>query len=438
MNRRVLLPILIVVVAVTFLAGPRALRLVGCLPKTQIALRKVYQGPPTTMGSPVEDWPRGRGPRGDQISREVLSDEWPAGGPRTLWAADVGLGYSSPVVAGGRLYLFSMNGERDTLTAFDADSGKIAWSVEGDSGWSSAYPGTRATPTVDGDRIYTYGGGGELTCRNVADGKARWTLNVLKETGGTTNQWGIASSPLVTADRVYVQGGQGGAIVVAVDKMSGSVAWKSQATGSGGYAHPILIDVAGSPQLIVFAGDALVAMNPADGRTTWREPWQTSYDVNACTPIYRDGRLFVTSEYQRGCAQFQVTPTGAKKLWENNNIEGKFQGAILDGDHLYANSTGALVCVKWEDGSLAWSAAKDPKLRLGAGGSLIRAGDKLLAMSERGKLSLIRATREGYELIGQGDGVDGKEVWATPVLYGGRLYAKGAQELVCLDLAPKK
>src|SRR6185503_6906615 len=105
MKRRALVSILIVVVAILFLAGPPALRLVGCLPKTQIALRKAYQGPPTTRGSPVEDWPKWRGPRGDQISREVLADQWPAGGPRTLWAADVGIGYSSPVVAGGRVYL---------------------------------------------------------------------------------------------------------------------------------------------------------------------------------------------------------------------------------------------------------------------------------------------------------------------------------------------
>jgi outer membrane protein assembly factor BamB len=437
MNRRLAFPILVILLAAVFLAGPRALRLVGCLPKTQIAQRKLYEGPPTTMGSPAEDWPRWRGPRGDQISHEVLSDQWPAGGPRTLWAADVGIGYSSPVIAGGRVYLFSMNGERETLTAFDANSGKIAWSVEGGTGWASSYAGTRATPTIDGDRIYTYGGSGELTCRNLADGATRWKLNILSETGATTNQWGIASSPLVAGDSVYVQSGKGGAIAVAVGKMSGSVTWKSQATGSGGYAHPILIDAAGTPQLIVFGGEAVIAMNPADGRTIWQEPWSTSYDVNASTPIYRDGRLFVTSEYQHGCAQFQVTPTGAKKLWENRNIEGKFQGAILDGDHLYANSSGTLVCVKWDDGSLGWS-AKDSKLRLGAGGSLIRAGDKLLAMSERGKLSLIRATPESYELIGQGDAVEGKEVWATPVLFGGRLYAKGAQELVCLDLSGKR
>ncbi|HEY7120449.1 MAG TPA: PQQ-binding-like beta-propeller repeat protein [Tepidisphaeraceae bacterium] len=406
----------------------------GCsLPRTHIAQRKLYEGP-TTIGSPVEDWPRWRGPREDQISRERLPDQWPAGGPKQLWAADVGLGYSSPIAAAGRVYLFSMNDRKETLTAFDAASGKILWSREGGEGWTSSYVGTRATPAIDADRIYTYGGQGELTCRNLADGQPRWTINILQTTGSTPNGWGMASSPLVAGNLVYVQSGQGaGPVVLAIDKMSGAVAWRSQATGGGGYAHPILIDVAGTPQLVVFAGDQIVAMNPADGRTIWTYPWHTAFNVNASSPIYHDGRLFVTSEYDHGCLQLQLSPAGATKIWENTNILGKFQGAILDDGYLYANSAGSLVCVHWADGSLKWKAT-DPKLRLGIGGSLIRSGDKLLLMSERGKLSLARATADGVQLIGQGQVVEGKEVWATPVLYGGRLYAKGGQELVCVDL----
>ena len=436
MKTRRLVLLLVVFVALAFFAGPRVLRLAGCAPRTQIGLRKVYEGPAPAAWA-AEDWPRWRGPRGDQISRESLPDQWPDGGPQVLWAADVGVGYSSPIVAGGRVYLFSLNSGKETLTAFDANSGKIVWNVEGGSGWASSYAGTRATPAIDADRIYTYGGTGELTCRNLADGKVRWTLDVLKTTNSKPNTWGLASSPLVTDKAVYVQSGQGGPIAVAVDKMSGSVLWKSEASGSGGYAHPILIDAGGTPQLIVVGGQAVFAMNPADGRTIWRHPWQTSYDVNASTPIYRDDRLFVSSEYQHGSVQLQVTPTSATPVWENRNIEAKFQGAILDGDYLYANSAGTLVCVKWDDGSLKWRAT-DAKLRLGPGGSLIRAGDKLLAMSERGKLSLIRATPDKHELIGQADVLDGGEIWSTPVLFGGRLYAKGAEEFVCLDLSGKK
>jgi sugar lactone lactonase YvrE len=274
-----------------------------------------------------------------------------------------------------------------------------------------------------------------LICRDVATGKPRWTVSVASETGAKPLGWGIASSPLVAGDLVYVQSGSGGAIAVAVTKVSGTVAWRSAASGVGGYAHPILADVGGQRLLIVLGGEAIYGMDPLSGRTLWEYPWKTSFDVNSSTPIYRDGKLFVTSEYDHGCAQLAVSPGGATRVWENKNILGKFQGAILDGDHLYANSAGTLVCVSWKDGSLVWR-ANDSKLRVGIGGSLVRVGDKLITLSERGKLSLLRATPAGVELIGQGEAVEGKEVWATPVLYGGRLYAKGGQELVCLEITP--
>jgi hypothetical protein len=384
------------------------------VPQTRIASRLAYTGA-TTLASAAEDWPKWRGPRGDLVSREPAPDALPADGLKPLWSADVGLGYSSPIAARGRVYLFSMNDGKESLTAFD----------------------TRATPAIDGDRIYTYGGQGDLTCRTLADGKEIWRLNVPKEVGATKPLgWGAASSPLVAGNFVYVQGGSGGAIAVAVDKSSGKVAWKSEAVGVAGYAHPILADVGGVSELIVFGGEAIHGMDPLTGRTLWQHPWRTDYDVNASTPIYRDGKLFVTSEYNHGGALLALAPARPPSVvWENQAILGKFQGAILDGDHLYANSPGTIVCVNWADGSTKWR-ADDPKLRLGQGGSIVRAGgDKLVTMSERGKLSLLRATPAGFTLLGQANAVDGKEVWATPLLYGGRLYAKGSQELICFEWA---
>jgi outer membrane protein assembly factor BamB len=169
----------------------------------------------------------------------------------------------------------------------------------------------------------------------------------------------------------------------------------------------------------------------------WQYAWRTAFDVNSTTPIYRDGKLFLTSEYDHGCIQLAISPTGATKVWENTNVLGKFPGPILDGDYVYANSAGTLVCVSWANGSLKWR-ANDTKLRLGIGGSIVRGADgRMILLSERGKMSLVRATPAGVELAGQGEVVEGKEVWATPCVYGGRVYAKGGQELVCLELSGK-
>jgi outer membrane protein assembly factor BamB len=221
------------------------------LPPTRIALRQ--PAAPTTnvsLTGAVEDWPRWRGPRGDGISRENgIVSEFPPGGPAPLWSADVGIGYASPVAVAGKVYLFTLNQGKETLTAFDASTGQILWSDESAGpAWKTKYPGTRATPVVEGDAVYTYGGGGELTCRDLVSGKPRWQTNVLKTTGSDPLGWGQGSSPLIVGDLLYVQSGQGGAVAVAVKKADGSVAWQSEARGVGGYAHPILADVSGQNQ----------------------------------------------------------------------------------------------------------------------------------------------------------------------------------------------
>ena len=407
-------------------------------PNTRIASRQTYNAPAASTFEAAEDWPRWRGPRADGISRETgVVDRLPPGGPPLLWSADVGIGYSSPIAKAGRVYLFTLNDRQEVLTCFDAHSGKILWSeVSADSMWAGGYPGTRATPFIDADAVYTYGGAGELVCRDLGTGKPRWRLNLLKTTKSRNLGWGTASSPLVDGDKVYVQSGKDGSIAVAVNKKDGSVMWQSEAKGVGGYAHPIIADLGGGVRvLVVFAGEAVIGMDPSSGKTLWSQPWQTSYDVNASTPIYRDRHLFVSSEYGHGCMMLKLAGAGAEKLWENTEIQSKYPGMVLDGNVLYANTTGTLKCMSWPDGKILW-AAKDSKLRLGAGGTLIRVGsDRLLTMSERGKLSICKATPEGIELLSQADVLDAREVWSTPLIYGGRLYAKGDTEFVCVDLS---
>jgi outer membrane protein assembly factor BamB len=345
------------------------------------------------------------------------------------------VGFSSPVAQAGRVYLFTLHNGQESLTCFDAFSGKILWNVEQPGGWTSAYEGTRATPNIDGDRIYTFGGRGDLTCRDLANGHQRWTINILSQTGAGPLQWGTASSPLIVGNLLYVQAGDGGPIAVAVDKNTGSIAWKSQATGKSGYAAPVLADVAGTPQLVVLGGTAVYGMDPATGRTIWSEPWPTSYDVNAATPVYHNGHLFVSSEYNHGAMMLALSPGGAKKLWEKNDVQCKIQPPVLDVNEgvLYANSGGTLKCMSWPDGQIKW-AATDKNLRLGAGGSIVRWQNYLLTMSERGVLSLVRATPAGAQLVSQTKAFNGSQVWSTPLIYGGRLYAKGEAELVCFDL----
>jgi outer membrane protein assembly factor BamB len=384
--------------------------------------------------TPAEDWPQWLGPRGDGISREAALAPWPDSGPRCLWSADVGLGYASPVAVAGQIYLFTFDNGTETLTAFDARSGKTIWSDSAKGGWSGSQPGTRATPVIHGQHIYTFGGAGDLICRNLSTGNPLWHINVLASTGSANLQWGAASPPLLDNGLIFVQCGKGGPTCVAVEEGSGAIAWHSQARTQAGYAHPILADVGGTRQLIVLAGDALYGMDPLTGRTLWSEPWATTAQANCSPPVYADGHLFITSAEGHGSLMLRLSPTGATHEWASKALQGYFQSPIRDSGYLYLNSNGNMTCVKFPDGQVAWS-APDASLHLNFGGSIVRVGDQALLLSAHGKLSLVRATPQGVALLAQAQVLDGTETFATPLLYAGRLYLKGTRQLICLEMA---
>lgn len=390
-----------------------------------------------TSAGLAENWPQWRGPRGDGISTETgLAEKWPEGGPKKVWTAEVGVGYSSPIGYEDKVYIFAQQGDQDTLTALDAATGKVAWSKGYLSKAKHEYPGTRATPTIEGKFIYTYGGGSDLVCRKLADGQVVWQFNVLAETKGKNLRWGQASSPFIVGELLYVQAGEQGPAVVAVNKATGKIAWQSQPSGvMASYATPILAEVEGVKQLIVFAGKSILALDPATGKTLWSRPHETDWDINAASPIYAGGRLFITSDYGTGCEMLKPGKAGVEVLWQNKEIKSKTTAPILEKEYLYGASEGTLKCLHWPDGKVLWT-CQNKRLNIGNdGGSILRVGDKLILMSETGKLSLAKATPAGIMLISQIPLFSGNDNWSSPLLYKGRLYAKGPKELVCLDVA---
>lgn len=386
----------------------------------------------------AENWPKWLGPAGTGISAETgIAESWPSDGPKKVWSHDVGIGFSSAVAVDGKVYFFAQKDLNDVLTAFNADTGAVAWTQSYKREADVAFPGTRATPTIEGSRIYTYGSYGDLVCRELADGKLVWQTNTIKETNSKALEWGCSSSPLIVGDRIFVQiGKEGDCIAAAIDKNTGKLIWKSQAKGLSSYATLTQIDVSGTKQIIVFAGEHVYAMDPATGKTIWSEPWKTDYDINAATPIYHEGKLLVTSTRNFGSMLITVTPTGHKKEWEKKDIASKFQPPILDGGVVYVNSNGVLRCVTWPDSVVKWSGT-GRDLNLGAGGSFVRVGDKLITMSERGRLSLVQATPTAHKLLSSVAFFDYSQVWTMPVVYKGKLYVKGETELVCLDISGK-
>jgi len=389
-----------------------------------------------STASAAENWPKWRGPRGDNIAKgDGLAQAWPEGGPKEIWRVNVGAGYSSPVVVDGVLYMFGQEGKTDALVALSADDRREVWRKAYPTKFKDKFPGTRATPTVVGDRIYTTGGNGDVTCWKRADGGIVWTVNVLAKTGSKKITWGSASSPLVMGDSLYVQCGQNGPTAVALNAANGEIRWQSEARSLAGYSTIAPAKVGGSDMLLVFGGVEIIAMDPKTGKTLWAEPYETQYKVNATTPIVRKDQAFITHGYKAAKGTLlQIKPTGVAKIWENKVIRARFVTPIPEGDVMYANSKGVIKCVTWATGEEVW-AVDDKALNIGVGGSMTRAGKLLIVLSETGTLSLVHATPAGWEKRGQMKLFQEKNTWSTPLVYNGRLYVKSNNQLVCLDIS---
>lgn len=390
----------------------------------------------------AEDWPKWRGPTREAIVTEKnLAPSWPEGGPKELWRAKVGVGYASPVVVDGKVYMFSLDqpNNQEVLECFGAADGKSIWRQTQGNPFTGQYKGTRCSPVVEGDRIYTYGSNSQLAAWNLADGKQVWTVNVLKETGGKNQVWGIASNPLIDGDRIYVQAGETGNAAVCVNKADGKIVWKSEAQG-GGYAPPVLVDVGGGVKhLLCFGHENLIGLDPKTGTMLWvlQEKWETQYNVNATMPIVNGNKVFVSVAYNNArCGLYEITQSGARKIWDGNQMTCRFNPPIFDNGYLYGNSEGRLKCVRWDDGKEMWTYPDRNVLQMG--GSLLRYGDRLIVLSERGKLTLVQATPEACKKLAEmEDVVSGKFVWSTPAVSNGKLFIKGQDELACFDISGK-
>jgi outer membrane protein assembly factor BamB len=371
------------------------------------------------------DWPQWRGARRDGISPETgWRLQWPATGPKRLWSAQVGEGFSAVAIRGGRLYTMGNTGGKDTVYCLATGTGKVLWRF--------SYPcppgdhsGPRATPTLDGNRLYTLSREGHVFCLNATSGARIWGKNLARETGAGTPRWGFASSPLIDGNRVIYNVGTHG---TALNKVNGRVAWKSGA-GTAGYASPVAYTVNGQRGVAIFTSSGLVGVNPANGRSLWQFPWDTQFEVNAADPIFSGNTVFISSNYNRGGALLRLGEGDRPSVvWENRNMRNHFNSCVLLGGYLYGNDQNTLKCIDLRTGAERWR-------RRGMGkGGLIAANGHLLVLTERGTLVLSRANPGRYTELAHTSVLRGT-CWTAPALANGLVYCRSHEgELVCLDL----
>jgi outer membrane protein assembly factor BamB len=388
------------------------------------------------------DWPQWLGPNRDCSSPETIAP-W-KGDLKVLWRKPVGEGHSSPVVAGGKVFLFTKVKDKDQeeITAYDAKTGEVAWHTGYDRAtFASPFGlGPRATPTVSGGRVFTFGATGELGCFNAEDGKEKWRVDTLKKFNAKNLFFGMSGSPLVDGDKIYVAVGGEGASVVAFTK-DGEVAWK-KGDDPASYSSPVLIGKEKDRQLVVLTAKGAAAFDPANGDPYWQYPLVDKLNEASSTPVRAGDFLFVSTVTAGGVGLKLEAKDGkpsASEGWKDPNLSCYFSTPVPVGDFLYLvtgeiglNPSSTLHCVDPKTGKEQWKKPKVGKYHA----ALLRTGDdKLLMLDDFGDVTLIDPDPKEYKELAKSK-VCGP-TWAHPALSDGRVYLRDEKELICVE-APAK
>jgi outer membrane protein assembly factor BamB len=390
-------------------------------------------GAQASAADATSDWPEYRGSRRDGISRETnWSSQWPADGPKQLWKASVGVGFSSVSVVGDRLFTMGHVGDDDVVFCLNADTGEELW--------THRYPcelvdnlhegGPAVTPTVDGDRVYTLSKEGHLFCLDVEKGNVIWQIELQKQYQVKMPEWGFSGSPLVIGKKLIVDAGP----LAAIEKLTGKPIWQTE-TYRAGYGSPVRFERDGRTFIAHLNNDALVVVDAADGKLIASAPFETQYVTTSTTPVIGGKTIFVSSGYNRGCILFELAGAELKPIYENRKMRNHMNTCVLWEGHLYGfdgnshdrrNCT--LVCLEQPTGEQKWK-----ERGLGCG-SLMIADGNLIVLGDEGELVIAPANPEKFQPIAKAKVLEGK-CWTMPVLSRGKIYCRNAAgELVCLDV----
>ena len=378
------------------------------------------------------EWPNFRGPSGDNVSPEDgWSHAWPAEGPKRLWSAKVGTGFSSLALSGGRLYTQGNVQDQDHVTCLDAANGAPVWQHVFASKLDPKYydGGPSSTPTVHDGAVYTLSKSGQVFCLDAATGAVRWS-HLLADDGLKPPSWGFASSAVISGDLVLFNVGKAG---LALKRADGAIAWNSGA-GLPGYASPVLFTRDGVVQVLMFGTDTLRAVEVATGTVRWELPWKTNFGENSPNPLVTADALLVSTGHGLGTSWFALGDHGGPDLrWNTTVLGNHLNTSVLRAGNLYGfdgrvnKDVGHLGCLDAATGKELWSAP----LR----GSLILAGRRLIIITLTGELVIAAAEPDAYHELARTQALGGT-CWTAPVLCAGRLYLRNSKgELVCLEMS---
>ncbi len=395
----------------------------------------------TAPANPADpaDWPHFLGPNRDGVYHgPPVDDSWADGGVPVVWSRPVGRGFSGPVVARDKLILFHRLGDREVVECLDANTGDRHWSFQYPAAYHDDFGfdnGPRSTPAISGQRVYTFGADGKLSCLDLDTGKKIWGVDTHRRFQVQKGFFGAASSPLVDGYRVLLNvGGRDSTGLVAFDRENGDVLWTAS-SDQASYSSPTLATIDGDHQALFFTRNGLIGVDPETGSVLFQFGWRARMQasVNAATPLVIGNLVFLSASYRIGAVLLRIRGTDLAKVWSSDDVlSNHYATSVYWQGHLYGfhgrqEYGPSFRCIELRTGKIRWS-----KDRLGAG-TVTRVGNRLLVLTENGELSLVATDAQVFRRLASWP-ILTATVRAYPAVARGRVYARNRDTLVCIDL----
>jgi outer membrane protein assembly factor BamB len=399
---------------------------------TQAGNEPAVLPPAPATAKDVADWPGFRGPERDGIIRGVrIETDWSASPPVELWRRPIGPGWSSFAVRGDLLYTQEQRGDDEVVACYKVTTGEPVWRHrDAVRFWeSNGGAGPRATPTLSGDRVYTFGATGILNALDANNGAVVWSRNAASDTGKKVPEWGFASSPLVVDDVVIVHAGA----LAAYDLATGNPRWFGPPRG-GSYSSPHLATIDGVAQILMLSGAGATSVAPADGTLLWEHLWPGVRIVQPA--LTADGDILINASEFAGIATRRIAvahgPGGwtVEERWTSTGLKPYFNDFVVHDGHAYGFDGSILACINLEDGTRKWKGGRYGNGQL----VLLPEQDLLLVLSEEGELALVKATPDQFTELVRFPAIEGK-TWNHPVLVGDVLLVRNGQEMAAFRLS---
>ena len=421
----------------------------------------------------AEDWPQYLGSNRDSTSSEKgILRSWPEGGPEVLWTVSVGRGFGGPVVKDGKVYLLDRDDEvGDTMRCFDLSGGKELWKFGYEAPGTVMFPGSRSVPVVDGNFVYSCGHNGDLYCIDINTHKPVWNKNVWTDFGGSELPiWAITQCPLIYGDLLILASQAPEAGVVAYNKLTGDVVWKTPNLVNESYASPSVVKIDGQYHIVMVISSTnpighrelpqtlgnIVGIEPLTGKILWEyKEWRNHISVPSAYDA-GNNKVLVLGGYETGVVMLEIKKQAdgsysAEELFKHNNFGDHTKPPIMHNGYFYAqystnSARDGLVCMNM-DGQIMWKTGRSPSFDKG---SMILVDGLILATDGAKTLYLIEPDPSEFkplasvELLEEGgtnsEGIalavgGSTQNWAPLALSDGKLLIRSQRQLKCVKVS---